>query len=117
LFFWKELERQVRITGRVEKVDALESDAYFHSRPEGSRIGAWSSPQSEIIAGREVIEQNVAKYTREFSTGSIPRPAHWGGYKVVPFSIEFWQGRPSRLHDRILYSRQEGDWIIQRLAP
>jgi pyridoxamine 5'-phosphate oxidase len=117
LFFWKELERQVRITGRVEKVDDLESDAYFHSRPEGSRIGAWSSPQSEIIAGREVIEQNVAKYTREFSTGSIPRPAHWGGYKVVPFSIEFWQGRPSRLHDRILYTHKDDEWIIQRLAP
>lgn len=117
LFFWKELERQVRITGSVEKVDPAESDEYFHSRPEGSRIGAWCSPQSEVIPGRHIIEQNVERYTREFANGQIPRPAHWGGYRVVPAAMEFWQGRPSRLHDRILYTRQDGEWLIQRLAP
>jgi pyridoxamine 5'-phosphate oxidase len=117
LFFWKELERQVRIVGSVEKVEPAESDEYFHSRPEGSRIGAWCSPQSEVIHGRHIIEQNVARYTEEFKSGDIPRPSHWGGYRVAPLSIEFWQGRPSRLHDRILYTKKEGDWIIQRLAP
>ncbi len=117
LFFWKELERQVRIVGRVVKVDASESDAYFFSRPEGSRLGAWSSPQSEVIPGRQVIEDNLAKYTREFASGPIPRPPHWGGYRVIPFTIEFWQGRPSRLHDRIQYTREAENWIIQRLAP
>jgi len=117
LFFWKELERQVRITGRVEKLDAAESDAYFRSRPESSRIGAWCSPQSEVIGSRELLEDNVKKYTSEFATGDIPRPPHWGGYRVVPFTIEFWQGRPSRLHDRIRYTRKEGVWVIERLAP
>jgi pyridoxamine 5'-phosphate oxidase len=117
LFFWKELERQVRIVGRVEKVDAAESDEYFHSRPEGSRIGAWSSPQSEIIQSRDLIEENVKKYTAEFQSSPIPRPPHWGGYRVVPFKIEFWQGRPSRLHDRILYELVNGAWEIKRLAP
>ena len=117
LFFWKELERQVRIVGKVVKVDAAESDAYFFSRPEGSRLGAWSSPQSEVIPGRQVIEDNLAKYTREFSSVPIPRPPHWRGYRVIPFTIEFWQGRPSRLHDRIQYTREAENWIIQRLAP
>jgi pyridoxamine 5'-phosphate oxidase len=117
LFFWKELERQVRIVGKVEKVDASESDEYFQSRPETSRIGAWSSPQSEEIESRNLIEENVKKYTREFEEGSIPRPPHWGGYRVVPFNIEFWQGRPSRLHDRILYSLENNEWSIKRLAP
>lgn len=117
LFFWKELERQVRIVGRVEKVDSTESDEYFRSRPVGSRIGAWCSPQSEVISSRKILEDNVEKYTLEFASGEVPRPAHWGGYRVVPISIEFWQGRPSRLHDRILYTKKEGDWNIQRLAP
>jgi pyridoxamine 5'-phosphate oxidase len=117
VFFWKELERQIRIVGRVEKVAEKESDDYFHSRPVGSRIGAWASPQSSVIAGREVIEENASKYTTEFEGKDIPRPAHWGGYRVVPTQIEFWQGRRSRLHDRFLYTKQGQDWQIQRLAP
>lgn len=117
LFFWKELERQVRIEGRIEKISAEENDDYFHSRPEGSRIGAWSSPQSQVIKDRTVIEENVRHYTEKFSGGSIPRPEHWGGYRVIPETIEFWQGRPSRLHDRILYTADNTNWIIQRLAP
>ncbi len=117
VFFWKELERQVRIDGTVEKISAKDSDAYFSSRPEGSRIGAWASPQSTVIAKREVIEENEAKYKQQFNNGEIPRPQHWGGYTVKPSRIEFWQGRPSRLHDRIRYSLKEGNWIIERLAP
>src|SRR5450432_176395 len=96
VFFWKELERQVRITGLVEKLSKENSDEYFQSRPPGSRIGAWASPQSEVIPGRELLEENVKKYTAEFN-GYIPRPPHWGGYRVVPASIEFWQGRSNRL--------------------
>jgi pyridoxamine 5'-phosphate oxidase len=117
LFFWKELERQVRIEGRIEKVDEKESDEYFHSRPEGSRIGAWSSPQSTVIKTRDEIEENVKIYTEKFSSTSIPRPPHWGGYRVTPVHIEFWQGRPSRLHDRILFTLENGEWMTRRLAP
>ncbi len=118
VFFWKELERQVRITGLVEKVTAAESDAYFNSRPEGSRLGAWVSPQSQVIRNREWLDIEEAKKKDEFSGKSIERPAHWGGYLVKPVIIEFWQGRPSRLHDRIQYSLNEkGEWIIERLAP
>ena len=118
VFFWKELERQVRISGRVEKVSAAESDAYFHSRPEGSRIGAWASPQSSVIASREVIETNITMIEQQFTEGEISRPPHWGGYVVIPEVIEFWQGRPSRLHDRILYSKMAaGSWKVERLAP
>ncbi len=117
LFFWKELERQVRIEGRIEKVDATESDSYFHSRPEGSRIGAWASPQSRVVSSREVIEENVRRYQAAFEQAPILRPPHWGGYRVIPVHIEFWQGRPSRLHDRILYSLEAGGWMISRLAP
>lgn len=116
LFFWKELERQVRIEGRIEKVDETESDSYFHSRPEGSRIGAWASPQSRVVS-RDVIEENVRRFQAAFELAPIPRPPHWGGYRVIPVHIEFWQGRPSRLHDRILYSLEGGDWMISRLAP
>jgi pyridoxamine 5'-phosphate oxidase len=118
VFFWKELERQIRITGTIEKVSAAESDEYFNSRPVGSRIGAWASPQSSIIPSRETIEMNMAKYEEEFAGGKITRPAHWGGYIVKPTVIEFWQGRPNRLHDRIQYSKQQGgSWEINRLAP
>ncbi len=118
VFFWKELERQVRITGSVERVSEKESDEYFNSRPEGSKIGAWSSPQSLPIYNREVIEENVAKYEEQFTNRAIPRPPHWGGYIVKPTEIEFWQGRPSRLHDRILYTLGENStWKIERLAP
>ena len=118
LFFWKELERQVRIEGAIVKVEERESDDYFHSRPLGSRIGAWSSPQSQVISDRTVIEENVQQYEHEFAGKSvIPRPPHWGGYRVLPSYFEFWQGRESRLHDRIAYLEEAGSWKIQRLAP
>ena len=118
VFFWKELERQIRITGKVKKVSAAESDEYFLSRPEGSRIGAWASPQSQVIASREIIEEHITKYTMEFANTNILRPPNWGGYIVMPTAIEFWQGRPNRLHDRIQYSLQkEGNWKTERLAP
>ncbi len=116
---WVELERQVRIAGRVEKVSASESDAYFKSRPAQSRIGAWSSPQSEVIASRDTLEQFVKEYQERYPEESaIPRPEHWGGYRVIPERIEFWQGRPSRLHDRLRFSRvEQGTWTLERLAP
>jgi pyridoxamine 5'-phosphate oxidase len=118
LFFWKELERQVRIEGRIIKVDEKESDEYFHSRPIGSRIGAWSSPQSQVIASREVLENNVQRFESEFAGISlIPRPPHWGGYRLIPAYFEFWQGRPNRLHDRVAYLLEEKSWKIERLAP
>ncbi len=118
VFFWKELERQVRITGSVTRTSAADSDAYFHSRPAGSRIGAWASPQSTVIANRELIEASYCKYEQEFGYEHIPRPEYWGGYLVKPLSIEFWQGRGSRLHDRILYSASTGNtWKRERLAP
>jgi pyridoxamine 5'-phosphate oxidase len=118
LFFWKELERQVRIEGVIEKIDPTESDAYFHSRPEGSRIGAWSSPQSQTIAHRNVLDTNFAHYQKEFSDIEIPRPPHWGGYRVMASRIEFWQGRSSRMHDRLLFEKSaDGSWQRSRLAP
>jgi pyridoxamine 5'-phosphate oxidase len=117
VFFWKELERQVRIEGTVEKVSEAESEAYFASRPVASKIGAWASPQSTTIANREIIEQNVLKYQAQFGEENIPKPPHWGGYIVKPAKLEFWQGRRSRLHDRILYTKQDENWKIERLAP
>lgn len=117
VFFWKELERQVRIEGTIQKVAAEDSDAYFNSRPVGSRIGAWASPQSTVIPSREVIEKKVQELEKDFETKAIERPPHWGGYVVAPQLIEFWQGRPSRLHDRIQYTKVENDWKIERLAP
>lgn len=118
VFFWKELERQVRITGLIEKVSAEESDGYFSSRPESSRIGALASPQSQVIEDRRILENNEAELTKSFAGKPIPRPLHWGGYRVKPVSIEFWQGRPGRLHDRIQYGLNEnGQWMIERLAP
>lgn len=117
VFFWKELERQVRIEGLVEKVSEAESDAYFNSRPEGSRIGAWASPQSSVINDRSIIESNVDALTKQYSGQSIPRPAHWGGYRVKPQVIEFWQGRSSRLHDRFKFTATGDTWKRERLAP
>jgi len=115
-FHWVELERVVRIEGRVEKVDPAESDAYFASRPLDSRIGAWASPQSEVIASRSVLVANAAKYGAHYLLNP-PRPPHWGGYRLVPDRWEFWQGRRSRLHDRLRYRLQEQQWIRERLAP
>jgi len=118
VFFWKELERQIRITGLVEKLTEKESSEYFRARPEGSRIGAWASPQSEIIESSEWLVQQVGQYEKKFSDSEIPRPPHWGGFMVRPVTIEFWQGRPNRLHDRLQYTLQEsGNWKIERLAP
>ena len=118
VFFWKELERQVRIEGFIEKIDERESNAYFQSRPAGSRIGAWASPQSRKIAHRNVLDVNYSRYEQEFSDIDIPRPAHWGGYRVMPHRIEFWQGRSSRMHDRILFEKNPtGGWDKHRLAP
>ena len=117
VFFWKELERQVRIEGPCEKISAEESDLYFHSRPLGSRIGAWASPQSRVIEGRKDLEDNLKNLEGRFTTEDVPRPPHWGGFVVIPETIEFWQGRSSRLHDRIVYSKGEEGWSIVRLAP
>ena len=115
-FHWVELERVVRIEGRVEKVSDAESDAYFHSRPLDSRLGAWASPQSEVIDSRAVLVANAAKYAACFLLNP-PRPPHWGGYRLVPDSWEFWQGRSSRLHDRLRYRQDGEDWVRERLAP
>lgn len=117
VFFWKELERQVRVEGRCERVSSAESDEYFYSRPLGSKLGAWASPQSKIIEGREILDKNAAALLEQYASGEVPRPSHWGGYRVVADTIEFWQGRSNRLHDRIKYSHLNGAWTIQRLAP
>lgn len=118
-FFWAEIERQVRIVGTVSKVSTEESDAYFLSRPYGSQLGAWASPQSQEILSRDVIETNQKDLERKFTELAIIRPPHWGGYRLVPHRVEFWQGRPSRLHDRICYEKVLGSssWKVARLAP
>jgi pyridoxamine 5'-phosphate oxidase len=115
-FHWVELERVVRIEGRVEKTDDAQSDAYFASRPLDSRIGAWASPQSQVIANRTVLVANAAKYGAQFMLNP-PRPPHWGGYRLVPDDWQFWQGRKSRLHDRLRYRQSGGQWLRERLAP
>ncbi len=118
VFWWAELERQVRICGRVEKVSDAESDKYFYSRPLNSRLGAWTSNQSQAIASREVLEERFKELQHEYADRDVPRPPHWGGLRVIPTEIEFWQGRPSRLHDRLCYSRDNNDnWKVKRLSP
>jgi pyridoxamine 5'-phosphate oxidase len=118
LFYWIELERQVRIEGTVVKASAAESDQYYESRPLGSRIGAWASEQSQVIESRAVLEAREKEISAKYGEHP-PRPPHWGGYRLIPEAIEFWQGRPSRLHDRLLYTRavEGGDWQIARLSP
>ena len=118
LFFWRELQRQVKIEGKVEKLSAKESDNYFASRPRNSQIGAWASPQSTLIPNREALNEWVKAFTKTFEGKKIPRPVHWGGYRLIPSYFEFWQGRESRLHDRIVFTKQKnGKWKMGRLAP
>ena len=117
-FFWPALNRQVRIEGRVERTAIEESEAYFASRPRGSQLGAWASAQSRPIADRDALLANLAAIEKRFEEGEVPRPPHWGGYRLIPNEIEFWQGRPDRLHDRLRYVREEtGDWRRERLSP
>lgn len=119
VFNWLELHRQVRVEGLIEKVPGAMSTEYFQSRPKGSQIGAWASPQSEVISQRELLEENVADLTSRYrDVDQLPRPEHWGGYRLVPYSVEFWQGRTSRLHDRLVYTlKGPGSWEMVRLAP
>jgi pyridoxamine 5'-phosphate oxidase len=117
VFFWKELERQVRIEGACTKVSAEESDAYFISRPLGSRLGAWTSPQSRVIESRELLERRAAELAKQYEHAEVPRPPFWGGYRVVPDTVEFWQGRSNRLHDRIRFFKSGPEWKIERIAP
>lgn len=117
-FFWPALERQVRIEGRIDQISPQASDVYFHSRPKGSQIGAWASPQSQEIESRKVLEQSGNYYASKFADDEIvPRPLHWGGYRLKPTKVEFWQGRPDRLHDRIMFENTNGNWQLKRLAP
>lgn len=117
-FYWPELDRQVRIEGHVEQVSPTESDAYFHGRPRGSQLGAWVSAQSRVVPGRAFLEERMQELAARYPAGSVPRPPYWGGYRVVPTMIEFWQAQPNRLHDRLRYRRLEsGGWVLERLAP
>lgn len=117
VFLWADLERQIRIEGTVEPISAEESDTYFHSRPIGSQLGAWASNQSQVIGDRTLLEARLEELKAQYENQTIPRPSHWGGYRVVPGVIEFWQGRTSRLHDRLVYRRQDGTWGMERLCP
>ncbi|WP_114418843.1 pyridoxamine 5'-phosphate oxidase [Marinospirillum perlucidum] len=118
LFWWENLERQVRIEGRVQKLPEQDSDAYYTSRPRDSQIGAWVSEQSQVISGREVLEDKLAVLEEQYEgIETLPRPPHWGGYQLLPTQVEFWQGQPSRLHDRLRFRLEKGEWIKERLSP
>jgi pyridoxamine 5'-phosphate oxidase len=117
LMYWAPLERQIRVEGAVEKLTAAESDAYFQTRPRGSQLGAHASPQSAVIPGRDFLEARLAELEAMFAGVNVPRPPHWGGYRVVAHTIEFWQGRPNRLHDRLRYQCVDNGWVMERLAP
>jgi pyridoxamine 5'-phosphate oxidase len=117
VFYWPELDRQVRVEGLVEQVSSAESDAYFRTRPRGSRLGAWASPQSEVIPARAFLEDQARQAAERFPNEEVPRPPHWGGLRVLPDVIEFWQGQPDRLHDRLRYRREGSAWVRERLAP
>jgi pyridoxamine 5'-phosphate oxidase len=117
VFYWAELERQVRVEGRAERTGDAESDAYFASRPRGSRLGAWASRQSEVVPDRATLDAAMAEVEARFPGEAVPRPPYWGGVRVVPAVVEFWQGRPSRMHDRLRYTRTPGGWLRERLAP
>ena len=118
VFWWRPLERQVRVGGTVVRLSPEMSDTYFRSRPRASQLGAWASPQSEVVASRDVLEKQMAEVKKQYEGREVPRPPHWGGYRLEPSTVEFWQGRPGRLHDRLRYYRQEdGAWMRERLAP
>lgn len=118
VFYWIELERQVRLSGRVSRVSVEESEEYFRSRPAGSQLGAWVSRQSQVVSGRKSLEDKLEELTQQYQTKPVPLPPYWGGYRLAPEMIEFWQGRPNRLHDRLRYTLQPGNsWLIERLSP
>lgn len=118
LFWWDKMDRQIHVEGEVETISEQESSEYFNSRPRGSQLGAWASNQSAVIAGREVLVNRIEQLSKEYEGREIPRPPHWGGYRVKPLVFEFWQGRPNRLHDRLQYRKlTDGSWIIERLSP
>ena len=117
LFPWHSLERQVRVEGVATRLDDAENDAYFASRPRAAQLGAWASPQSQVVAGRDELDRRYEEATARFGEGEVPRPPHWGGYCVAPERVEFWQGRIGRMHDRLRYRREGADWVTERLAP